>query len=120
MYDGNRVAGFPDVMASVIARTAVGAGQAAITVRHVGGFFVDNTETDTRRNDTYTVVDLSGRLPLPAAVSGAMRLKRVELDVRLNNLFDARYTTFGYVEDGVPLFIPAASRNIYVGLTLGM
>jgi len=34
-------------------------------------------------------------------------------------VFDARYTSFGYVESGVALFIPAAGRNAYAGLTVG-
>lgn len=119
-YDGNRIAGFPDVMASLVAKTAVGPADVQVALRHVGRFYVDSTERDDRSNDAYTVFDLSGRIPLAALAKGGLGLKRVDLDLRINNLFDARYTTFGYVEEGVPLFIPAATRNVYVGVTLGM
>ena len=40
------------------------------------------------------------------------------LDLRVNNLFNEEYTTFGYV-DGEPLYIPAAGRHVYAGLTVG-
>ncbi|MBL8139765.1 MAG: TonB-dependent receptor [Acidobacteria bacterium] len=118
-YDGNRIAGFPDVMASVVARTAIGRGQATLALRHVGRFYVDSSQRDDRQNDAYTLADLSGRIPLPGAVARGVGLGRIEFDVRVNNLFDARYTTFGYVEDGIPLYIPAAGRHVYLGLTLG-
>lgn len=118
-YDGNRIAGFPDVMASVVARTAIGNGQATLALRHVGRFYVDSSQRADRQNDAYTLADVSGRIPLPAAVARGIGLGRIEFDVRVNNLFDARYTTFGYVEEGTPLYIPAAGRHVYLGLTLG-
>lgn len=120
VYDGNRIAGFPDFMASVVARTDLGGHRISLAARHVGRFFLDNTERADSVNDAYTVVDVSGRLAMPARLSGTLGLGRVELDLRLNNLFNERYTTFGYVDGGVPLFIPAAGRHVYVGLTMGL
>ena len=61
-------------------------------------------------NPAYTVVDLAGRLALPTAWAGGAGLARLGLDLRVNNLFDEQYTTFGYV-DGEPLYIPAAGRQ---------
>ena len=40
------------------------------------------------------------------------------LPVSADNLFDARYTASGYVDDQ-PYFVPAATRNIYLGLRVG-
>lgn len=118
VYDGNRVAGFPDVMASVAARGEWRGTRGTLLVRHVGSFHLDNTQDADRRNDAYTVADASVTVPLPArwVTRGEGRLG---LDLRVNNLFDARYTTFGYVESGLPLYIPAAGRNVYGGLTVG-
>ena len=59
-------------------------------------------------------------LRVPPRWTGRAGLSRVDLNVRVNNLFNRRYTTFGYVEDGVPLYIPAATRNVFVGLTVGL
>ncbi|HSK08339.1 MAG TPA: TonB-dependent receptor, partial [Vicinamibacterales bacterium] len=73
-----------------------------------------------RTNPGYTLVDLGADLRVPAGWVGQAGLSRVDLSVRVNNLFDTRYTTFGYVDGGVPLFIPAAARNLFVGLTVGL
>ena len=37
---------------------------------------------------------------------------------RLDNVTDELYTTFGYVEDGQPFWIPAATRSLYLGCTV--
>ena len=116
-YDGNRIAGFPDVMASLVARWSWKGHQVNAAARHVGRFFLDNTESPDRVNPSYTVVDLGGKVALPAGWAAAAPA-RVSLDLRVNNLLDARYTSFGYV-DVAPLFIPAAGRNVYAGLTVG-
>jgi outer membrane receptor protein involved in Fe transport len=89
----------------------------SLAARRVGRFYLDNTEDEARSNRAYTLVDLAGQVPLPSAWGTGVGLSRLELDVRVNNLLDERYTTFGYVEDGVPLYIPAAGRNLYAGLT---
>ncbi len=118
-YDGNRVAGFPDVMASVSARADLGPARLSASVRHVGRFYLDNTQTASLVNPSYTTVDLGARVALSALFRGSRGFGRTSLDVRVNNLFDSRYTSFGYVESGTGLFIPAAGRNLYAGLTVG-
>ena len=117
VYDGNRIAGFPDVMASVGTRWAWHGHQVNGALRHVGRFYLDNTEAGTRVNPAYTVVDLGGRIALPTAWAGGAGLTRLGIDLRVNNLFDEEYTSFGYV-DGEPLYIPAAGRNVYAGVTV--
>ncbi len=134
IYDGNVLGGYPDVLASLTARLRLGAAQLALAGRYVGRFYLDNTQ-DNRRdpqlrqapgyvplvNPSFTVLDASLRTPLPKALVRALGCKRLALDVRLNNLLNRFYTAFGYIgDDGAPLFIPAATRNAYVGLTLGL
>lgn len=119
VYDGNHVAAFPAVMASVTARGDFGGSRATLTLRHVGRFYLDNTDDDARINPASTVVDAAVRVPLPRRLAQGGGLPRMDVDVRINNVFDRRYTTFGYVDGGVPLYIPAAGRNLYAGLTLG-
>jgi iron complex outermembrane receptor protein len=133
VYDGNHLAGYPDVLASLTARTRLGPAQLALTGRHAGEFYLDNTEDNRRNpearqqpgyvplvNPAFTVVDLSARTALPMSLSRALGLGKVELELRVNNLLDEAYTAFGYVDSGTPLFIPAAKRNVYVGLTVGL
>jgi iron complex outermembrane recepter protein len=133
VYDGNALAGYPDVLASLTARTAIGPVRLSLSGRYVGTFYTDNTQ-DNRRdpaarqqpgyvplvNPAYTVVDLAGRVAAPTSLVNDLRLGKAELDVRINNLLDRSYTAFAYTgDDGTPAFIPAAGRNVFVGLTLG-
>lgn len=118
VYDGNPVAGFPGVMAAVSLRADLGPARITTAFRHVGRFFLDNTKNDALVNPAYTVADVAVRVGLPASLAGRS-LGRSSVDVRVNNLFAARYTSFGYVESDVGLFIPAAGRNVYAGLTVG-
>ncbi len=134
VYDGNVLGGYPGVLASLTARLRVGAAQVALAGRYVGQFYLDNTQDNRRNPDLrqapgyvplvnpgYALVDASLRTPLPKAFARSLGFSRLDLDVRLNNLFNRLYTAFGYIgDDGSPLFIPAATRNAYVGLTLGL
>ncbi len=132
VYDGNRLAGYPDLMASLAVRAQLGALRLRLGGRHVGRFYVDNTE-DSRRNpearqepgyvprvnDSFTVVDLAAHYPLPERLCRSLGLSRTELELRVNNLLDAHYTAFGYM-DYEPLDIPAAPRGVYAGIPRGL
>lgn len=102
--------------------------------RYVGSFYTDNTQ-DNRRdpaawqqpgyvplvNPASTVVDLAARFAAPAALVKDLGLGSADVEVRVNNLLDRVYTAFAYTgDDGAPAFIPAAGRNVFVGLTLGL
>ncbi len=133
VYDGNVLGGYPDVLASLTARAKIGAAEIALIGRYVGRFYLDNTEDNRRHpelrrapgyvpliNPAATVVDASVRTPLPRRLVHALGLARLDLDVRFNNILDRLYTAFGYIgDDGAPVFIPAADRNVFAGLTLG-
>jgi len=133
-YDGNVLGGYPELLASLTARTRVGTADVALIGRYVGRFYLDNTE-DNRRNPElrdvpgyvplvnpgFAVVDASVRAPLPASVVKGLGLGRLEVDFRVNNVLNRAYTAFGYIgDDGAPAFIPAAQRNVFVGVTLGL
>jgi iron complex outermembrane receptor protein len=134
VYDGNVLGGYPEGLASLTARLKLGAAQVALAGRYVGQFYLDNTQ-DNRRdpelrqasgyvpliNPAFTVLDASLRAPLPRAFVASLGVSRLDIEVRLNNLLNRQYTAFGYIgDDGAPLFIPAAMRNVYVGFTLGL
>ena len=134
VYDGNRLAGYPDLLASLTARTQAGPVKLSLSGRWVGRFYLDNSE-DNRRdpsarrqpgyvplvNPSFFVLDLAARSALPAKATRALGLAKADVELRVNNLLDRKYTAFGYAgDDGAPLFIPAATRNVYVGLTLSL
>jgi hypothetical protein len=106
--------------------------QLALTGKRAGQFYLDNTEDnkdnpEVRQQPGYvplinpasTVLTLSAQGWLPTSWTSALGLSRIGVELRVNNLLDAKYTSFGYV-DAEPLFIPAATRNVYIGLTLGL
>jgi len=119
VYDGKRAAGFPGVMASAAAHANLGPARVSLSLRHVGRFYLDNTENAGRVNDAWTTADAVARVGLPARALRTLGLDRWALDLRVNNLLDRRYTSFGYVDGGVPLYIPAAGRSVYAGFSLG-
>ncbi len=134
VYDGNVLAGYPEVLASFTARTQAGPIRLALTGKWVGRFYLDNSE-DNRRdpsarqqpgyvplvNPAFAVLDFTARSALPAGATRALGLAKAEVELRVNNVLDRKYTAFGYAgDDGAPLFIPAATRNVYLGLTLGL
>ena len=50
-------------------------------------------------------------------MAGFLSAQRVALKLRINNLTDRLYTTFGYFDGYQPVWIVAATRNAYLGLT---
>ncbi len=133
VFDGNRIAGFPDLLASLGARLTTGFARWRLTLRHVGRFYLDNSE-DNRRyperrdvgdyvplaNPAFTLVDLQVGAAVPATLAQALGLQGLRVELRVGNLLDRRYTSFGYVDGGEPYFIPAAGRNVFGGLTLNL
>ena len=59
-----------------------------------------------RVNPAYTVLDLGLEVDLGRAVANLSRARRVALQVRVNNLTDQLYTTFGYFDGYQPVWIP--------------
>ena len=70
-----------------------------------------------RVNDAYAVLDLGLEVDLGRTVAGLLTAQRVTARFRINNLADELYTTFGYFDGVQPVWIPAATRNAYMGLT---
>jgi len=70
-----------------------------------------------RVNDPYTTADLAFQMDLGKRVASALGAKRAALDLRANNLFDSLYTSFGYFDGEQPVWIPAATRTFFAGLS---
>jgi iron complex outermembrane receptor protein len=132
-YDGNRIAGYPDRLVLVTARSELAGFRTALTLRAVDRFYLDNTEDNRKHperreqpgyvprvNPSYTVVDLGLRRGISRSWVKPLGLENLEFELRVQNLLNRHYTAFGYVEDGEPKFVPAADRNFYLGLTVTM
>ncbi len=131
IFDGNRIAGFPDLLGSLSARFEMDGLRALATLRHVGRFYLDNSQDNRRyperrqregyvplENPAFTLLDVSAHLELPAPLARSLGARQFALEARINNLLDRRFTSFGYVDGGEPYFIPAAGRNFWVGIVV--
>lgn len=128
-YSGNRIALFPESQARLRLQRRFGALDLAFGLRHVGRIYLDNSQ-DERKDpaarqapgyvpkliEPFTLGELDASLDLDRLLGGRGRSLRLQLHV--DNLFDERYAASGYVYD-VPYFYPAATRNVFVGLTYG-
>ncbi len=128
-HSGNRVAGVSDWLATLELTGGLGPVDLSVTLRHVGEFFLDNTE-DLRKepevsgrpgfihrvNPAFTTVDLSAEWSLGPLVARLVAARDARVRLRINNLTDELYTTFGYMGWTEPEWIPAATRSAYVGL----
>ncbi|GAB4321139.1 MAG: TonB-dependent receptor [Candidatus Zixiibacteriota bacterium] len=76
-----------------------------------GRQFIDNSNSDDVSIDPYAVVNLRGDVNVGHWLQGA----DLTLFVLVNNIFNTKYETGGYVDE-YPLFLPAASRNVFVGI----
>ncbi len=104
---------------------------AYVTLQYVGKQYLDNSE-DERKNadvrnaegyiskviDPYTVVNAGIGLDLASLLPKGM-LKKCELSLKANNLFDVLYETSGSISFGTPYWIPAATRNFFGEVVIG-
>jgi iron complex outermembrane receptor protein len=129
-HSGNSLPVSPEWMGTLELRGGTGPVDGFLQFRFVDSFYLDNSQ-DMRKfpdiagdpdyihrvNPAYAVLDLGLDVDLGQAVADVISAKRVSLQVRANNLADRLYTTFGYFDGVQPVWIPAATRNGYVGLT---
>jgi iron complex outermembrane receptor protein len=128
---GNAVAGVPEILGSLEVTGGWGPVDGLVSIRHVGEFFLDNTQDERRNpdirddpsyihkvNEAFTTVDLALKVDLGPSAARLVGAGTAVVDLRVNNVFDELYTTFGYVWGPEPTWIPAATRSTYVGLTL--
>lgn len=129
-HSGNSLPVSPDWVATLQVHGGAGPVGGFVQLRFVDEFYLDNTE-DMRKfpeirqdpdfihrvNPAYTVLDLGLDADLGHTVADLINARRVSLQLRANNLTDRLYTTFGYFDGEQPVWIPAATRNAYVGLT---
>lgn len=117
-YGGNPIALFPDHLVSLILRSRFGPVATNVRVRRVGHQHLDNSGLEERTIDAYTTVDLG--LTLELGRLGPRWLHGMRLDVRVRNLLDEEYESYGYYDPwaGGNMKIPAATRNVLAGVRI--
>jgi iron complex outermembrane receptor protein len=128
-HSGNTLPVSPRWTGTLELRGGAGPVDGFVQLRYVDTFYLDNTE-DMRKypsirndpgyihrvNEAYAVIDLGLEAELGAAVASLVDAQRVAVRIRVNNLADQLYTTFGYFDGEQPVWIPSATRNAYAGL----
>jgi len=110
---GRIIAGFPTHLANL--RLSYDHRYFGLTghLFSAGRFYIDNAQSRAASIDPYETIDFRGEVKLEPLIGWA----GIDLFLQVNNLLDREYETSGYLDDdGTPLFIPAAKRNVYVGL----
>ena len=83
--------------------------QTFVKLRYVGKQFVDDNNTPEGVIDPFTLVD----------IGSSLKFGKTVLNLKINNLFDTMYSTFGYGYewDGYwAYFWPGATRSFYANL----
>ncbi len=109
--DGNPISGFPDALVNIRLAYHTDAGSVALSGRHVGSFYTDNTENEQNKVDAYNVFDFNASYEIRRDKSGLS----LTLHGQVRNLFNRLYMASG---QGIEFF-PAAERNFTIALTFG-
>jgi len=116
-YDGNKIAGFPDILASGRLTYKTEPLLVSAQVQHVGKQYLDNTQNEERTIDPFQVVNASVIYKIKKVFGKA----DIELNLRINNILDKEYETAGYYDswEEANYYFPAAGRNFMLGLRVG-
>jgi iron complex outermembrane receptor protein len=88
--------------------------QATWLAKYVGKQYLDNTESEALTLDSYFINDIRFNYHLPMH-----QVKRCELSLLVNNVFDVAYSSDGYAYDGVGYYFSQAGTNFMAMLTVG-
>jgi len=115
----NPIALFPDVLLSATWTSRFGPLSGRLRLRHVGEQYLDNSGLDDHTINASTRIDLS--LFLDMAQVGFPSLDGTEVYLRILNLFDEEYETYGYFDpwggEGYQRhYTPGAARQFFVGV----
>ncbi len=131
-YSGNKILLTPGTIGNLSLNYDSKNGfNAYVTLQYVGKQYLDNSE-DERKNadvrnsdgyiskiiDAYTAVNAGIGLDL-ASLLPKGTLKKCEISIKANNLFDVLYETSGSISFGTPYWIPAATRNFFGEVVIG-
>jgi iron complex outermembrane recepter protein len=87
--------------------------QATLLSKYVGKQYLDNTENESLKLDSYFIHDLRFSYSIP--VKG---MTGIEASLLLNNILDKEYSSNGYAWGTTPYYYPQAGRNFLAMLTV--
>ena len=110
--EGNVIAGFPKLLGNLRVTYDHDYFLVSGHVFHAGRQYIDNSTSPDASIAPFTVVNARSELKLDPILG----YSGLRFFIQVNNLTDEEYETGGYIDDGFPLFVPAAKRNFYAGI----
>ncbi|MCX6163958.1 MAG: TonB-dependent receptor, partial [Ignavibacteriae bacterium] len=136
-YSGNKILLTPQIIGnlSLNLNTDYGLG-AYLAMQYIGKQYLDNSENEVKNPSArmvagyvdkdvspYAVLNAGVTLdfiPLVKSKSLNKYFRSLEASLKINNIFDRLYETYGMIDSkGVPSWIPAADRNVFLNLKVG-
>jgi len=108
--DGNRIAGFPELLANARLTWRYSGFTASISWKYVGDQYTDNYQNGENKVDPYSVLNAAASWRTPPFFG----LRGMEIRVALNNLLDALYAQSG---EGDQFFV-GAERNVFFDIAV--
>ena len=81
--------------------------------KYVGSQFMNNIESSVAKLDAYFVNDLN----ISYEIKPKTIFKTIELNALINNIFNQKYVSNGYMWDIYPYYYPQAGTNFLAGVT---
>jgi len=131
-YSGNKILLSPSFIGNVslnyFGENGIGA---FLNLRHVSKQYLDNSENEKKfpeiRNqpgyvnkiiEPFTVVNAGVSFDI-GKFTELKYLRKIEISLKAENIFDVLYETTGSISAGIPYWIPAATRSFYSELVIG-
>lgn len=80
--------------------------------QYVGSQFLDNTNSENLRLDSYSLTDFNAQYSLK------LRRTNVNFKFLLNNIFNKKFVNNGYVYEGAPYYFSQAGTNFMFGISI--
>ncbi|NLT50825.1 MAG: TonB-dependent receptor [Ignavibacteria bacterium] len=124
---GNRISGFPDLMANLVIKLNYEGFNLQIANKFVGDFYSDNYDKNLKEylvkypgfnNYSDNQVDAYFTTNIFAGYEFGLNpvFKKVKIFAQVNNLFDNLYAAYAVGKE----FYPAAERNFLMGINVGL
>ena len=116
--EGNRINGFPDIVANGILRFNYKGFFTQMWLKYVGDFYTDNFGDIIGITDYDNVVDAYFVTNILASYTfnAAPVFEKIKIFLQVNNIFDNLYAAYGSGKE----FFPAAERNFTAGIKVGL
>ena len=102
------------IMGSQLVYTPVKNLELNLLNKYVGGQYMDNIESTDSKLDAYFITDFQ----LQLSKDKLLGMKEVKFSALVNNIFNAKYASNGYMWGTTPYYFPQAGTNFLAGIDM--